>query len=101
MSSRAEFHKSHPDVYFLDASDLSAMADYLNEHVSSAAPAGDGNMNYTLRVHTPKRSFIVKQARPWVEKYPHIQAPWDRALMEAHFYDTIRTDEELARCMDW
>jgi len=99
VSNRAEFQKSHPNVFFLDANDLSSMGDYLKEQVSSAAPAGGGNMNYTLRVHTTKRSVIVKQARPWVEKYPHIQAPWDRALMEAHFYNTIQADEGLASCM--
>jgi hypothetical protein len=71
----------------------------IGEDISSAAPAGDGNMNYTLRVHTAKRSFIVKQAGPWVEKYPHIPAPCDRALMESQFYNAIQADEELARCM--
>jgi len=97
---------SQPE-FFLDARDLSSMTNYLRGHnwmgigedISSAAPAGDGNMNYTLRVHTTKRSFIVKQARPWVEKYPHIPAPCDRALMEAQFYDAIQANEELARCM--
>src|SRR2546421_5684303 len=49
----------------------------------SAAPAGEGNMNYTLRIGTSERSFVMKQARPWVEKYPHIAAPWDRALMRS------------------
>lgn len=94
-------------LFSLDARDLSSMTGYLrdrnwieiDEQVSSAAPAGPGNMNYTLRIHTTKRSFIMKQARPWVEKYPHIPAPSDRALMEAQFYNAIQADEELARCM--
>jgi 5-methylthioribose kinase len=95
------------EVFFLDAFDLLSISDYLirgnwigiDEQVSSAAPAGDGNMNYTLRVRTEKRSLVMKQARPWVEKYPHIPAPQDRALMEARFYEAIGTDLELARCM--
>jgi 5-methylthioribose kinase len=93
------------DVFFLDEFDLSSITDYLNhwigidEQVSSAAPAGDGNMNYTLRIQTAKRSLVMKQARPWVEKYPHIPAPRDRAMMEARFYQTIQTDPALARRM--
>ncbi len=106
MSNRAEFQKSHPDVFFLDANDLPSMSDYLirhkwignDEQVFMAEPAGDGNMNYTLRVDATKSSLIMKQARPWVEKYPHIPAPWDRALMEAGFYEAVKTDP-LARRM--
>ena len=43
-------------------------------------------MNCTLRVATAGRSFIVKQGRPFVEKYPHIAAPPDRTRVEASFY---------------
>ena len=46
-------------------------------------------MNCTLRVQTDRRRVIVKQARPWVEKYDHIPAPWDRALVEARFYQAV------------
>jgi 5-methylthioribose kinase len=53
------------------------------------APAGEGNMNCTLRVVTPHHRFIVKQARPWVEKYDHIRAPWDRSHVEAAFYESV------------
>jgi 5-methylthioribose kinase len=59
--------------------------------------AGVGNMNLTLRV-TPAagRSFIVKQGRPWVEKYPHIPAPFDRTLVEAAFYEVVQADSRVA-----
>ena len=53
------------------------------------AAAGDGNMNCTLRVVTPRRRLIVKQARPWVEKYDHIPAPWNRSHVEAAFYESV------------
>jgi 5-methylthioribose kinase len=53
------------------------------------AAAGDGNMNCTLRVITPRRRLIVKQARPWVEKYDHIPAPWNRSHVEAAFYESV------------
>jgi 5-methylthioribose kinase len=57
-----------------------------NEPVISAEKAGEGNMNYTLRVKTTERSLILKQARPYVEKYPTIAAPIERANMEAAFF---------------
>ena len=44
-------------------------------------------MNLTLRVETDRRSFVVKQSRPWVEKYDEIPAPWDRCLFECRFYE--------------
>jgi 5-methylthioribose kinase len=56
-------------------------------------------MNCTLRVTTNERSFIVKQARPWVEKYPSIAAPWERALIEGRFYQLIANDAALQRAM--
>ncbi len=96
-SLRGEFRVLHPGVHLLDADDLGGMTAYLreqdwlaaDERVVSASKPGDGNMNCTLRVETTSRSFIVKQARPWVEKYDQIPAPWDRALVEARFYDCI------------
>lgn len=51
--------------------------------------AGDGNMNLTLRVAGADRSLIVKQGRPWVEKYDHIAAPWERTLVEGAFYRAV------------
>ena len=56
-------------------------------------------MNCTLRVTTNQRSFIIKQARPWVEKYPSIAAPWERAVIEAGFYQLIAGDATLQQFM--
>ncbi len=56
------------------------------EEILSAEKAGEGNMNYTLRINSNLRSFILKQARPYVEKYPSIAAPVERAAMEAAFF---------------
>lgn len=107
MNNQAEFLRQHPDAYFLDAGDLGGLANYLQargwlasgEELRGAGKAGEGNMNYTLRVSTPGRSFILKQARPWVEKYPHIAAPWERALVEGCFYEVISEDAQLAARM--
>jgi 5-methylthioribose kinase len=42
-----------------------------------------------LRVTTDRQSLIIKQARPWVEKYPQIEAPVERIIVEAQFYDVL------------
>ncbi len=53
-------------------------------------------MNCTLRVSTSRGSLIVKQSRPWVEKYPQFAAPEDRALREIEFYRQIGAFPSLA-----
>jgi len=69
------------------------------EVVERAGRAGEGNMNCVVRVTTSLRSFILKQSRPWVEKYPSFAAPWDRALVEASFYQTVESLPGLTSCM--
>ena len=69
------------------------------EHVVSAAPAGEGNMNRTLRLVTGQRSLVLKQSVPFVAKYPDIPAPHDRDRVEAAFYREIGGYPELAAAM--
>lgn len=88
------FRRAHPGVFFLDPAEPAALARHLaglgvfarDEPVMDVRRAGEGNMNCTLRVRTDRRTVVVKQARPWVEKHPQFAAPWDRALREAEFY---------------
>jgi 5-methylthioribose kinase len=47
-----------------------------------------GNMNCVLRIETAARSFIIKQSRGYVEKYPQI-LPAERVLTEGAFYEKI------------
>ena len=46
-------------------------------------------MNVVLRIKTNKRTFILKQSRPFVQKYPHLPAPIDRIDVEKKFYDLM------------
>ncbi|MEM9646751.1 MAG: hypothetical protein AAF989_17295, partial [Planctomycetota bacterium] len=69
------------------------------ESVTSIEKAGEGNMNLVMRVTTDRRSVIVKQARPWVEKYPSIAAPVERIHAETDFYDRVADFPGLARQM--
>ncbi|MDQ2949996.1 MAG: phosphotransferase [Acidobacteriota bacterium] len=107
MSKASDFRRHYPGVFFLEADDTRTMSEYVrglgwlaaSEEIVNAERAGEGNMNYTLRVHTSSRTFILKQARPWVEKYPVIAAPWDRAVVEGKFYQLAGTVPVLAAGM--
>ncbi len=46
-------------------------------------------MNVVVRVRTDRQAFILKQARPWVQKYPQVPAPMERIGVEAQFYQWI------------
>ncbi|MEM1390421.1 MAG: hypothetical protein AAGG45_05010, partial [Pseudomonadota bacterium] len=58
--------------------------------VASVEIAGAGNMNLVERVcFEDGSSVILKRSRPWVEKYPDIPAPIERAGVEAAFYEAV------------
>lgn len=59
------------------------------ELVSAIEKPGEGNMNVVLRVQTNERTFILKQSRPYVQKYPQIPAPLERIGVEHMFYSTL------------
>lgn len=104
---KATFETQNPGVFFLDPGDLEGTSHYLrgrgwlapDEQLLAQDKAGEGNMNCTLRLRTSTRSLICKQARPWVEKYPQIPAPWDRAIQEARFYELVQGQETITQSM--
>ncbi|SMD44589.1 5-methylthioribose kinase [Aquiflexum balticum DSM 16537] len=57
------------------------------EEIQSYEKAGEGNMNVVIRLSTSKKNLILKQSRPYVQKYPQISAPVDRIWTEKAFYD--------------
>ncbi|MYE83589.1 MAG: hypothetical protein F4X36_17455, partial [Gammaproteobacteria bacterium] len=71
----------------------------VHDEVLSAAPAGEGNMNRTLRISTGKRSIVLKQSVPFVAKYQEIPAPHARDRVEAAFYREVAGCPELADAM--
>lgn len=91
---RTTFLQTHSDVLVLDPGDVASIARHLesrglagpDEGPLTVERAGEGNMNMTLRVGLRTRTLILKQGRPWVEKYDQIAAPWDRTLVEGAFY---------------
>ncbi len=60
------------------------------EDILSVEKPGEGNMNVVLRVKTNKRSFILKQSRPYVYKYQEIEAPLNRIDVEYQFYRSVK-----------
>jgi 5-methylthioribose kinase len=76
----------------MNASDLFQTLGCLpaGRNVESVAIVGLGNMNLVERVTLDDGStLILKRARGWVEKYPHIPAPIERAGIEAAFYVAV------------
>lgn len=87
--------------FVLNVEELSELQHFLKERkwiapveeIQFASKPGEGNMNYVLRIRTNIRTFILKQSREYVEKYPHIPAPAERAVTEGIFYELIQQDE--------
>ncbi|MFN0081598.1 MAG: phosphotransferase [Ferruginibacter sp.] len=85
-------------MFVLNESNLSGLNDYLlhkgwlpqDERVFGITKPGEGNMNCVLRLTTNLGSYIIKQSRDYVEKYPQVAAPKERAKSEAAFYHCIK-----------
>lgn len=61
------------------------------EHLLSLEKPGEGNMNVLVRAKTNQRTFILKQSRPYVEKFKQVEAPIDRIAVEHQFYRALKT----------
>lgn len=95
--------KVSPPTFHLDIRDPDSLRGYLErrnfpqtDSPLTLEKAGEGNMNCVLRARFADGSVIVKQARPWVEKYPSIAAPIERAASEARFYRRVSREPDLA-----
>ena len=64
-----------------------------DEQIHNVEVPGEGNMNVVLRVETNKKSFILKQSRPYVNKYPNIKNSEKRIIVEDQFYELIIKSE--------
>lgn len=102
---KAGFLKVNPTGYYLEPN-KNRLEAYLfqrglletGDSISNLEKPGPGNMNVVFRViPTKATSFIVKQARPWVEKYPSIPAPINRIQVENLYYQHVSTHSSIAR----
>ena len=91
----------------LDQNNLLEISTYLQTHglikahefVSKAEKPGEGNMNCTLRLFINEKTLVIKQARPYVEKYPSIAAPEERILVETEFYNIVADNDFMKHHM--
>ncbi|MEL6924974.1 MAG: aminoglycoside phosphotransferase, partial [Bacteroidota bacterium] len=60
---------------------------------------GEGNMNLVLRFRYDGDSLILKQSKPYVNKYPDIPAPEERIDTEAKYYAYASQIEGLSSTM--
>lgn len=103
MALREKFKENHPNSLFLEHTITPQLTQYLKKQnwlahedtIEKVEKPGDGNMNFVMRVKTNQGSIILKQARPWVEKYPQVAAPMGRIEVEAQFYQCIQNDTLL------
>lgn len=90
-------------MFILNANEPEKLAAYLRtngwltveETIVKISKPGEGNMNYVLRLDTGERTFIVKQSRGYVEKYPQVAAPEKRVVTESAFYKKISGVEKM------
>ena len=100
MSPKENFKRFLPESIYIDLQHQEELFDLLYKNswipvadkIVSVEKPGDGNMNFVLRIKTNSTSIIIKQSRPWVEKYPQIVAPADRVGVEAKFYSELSID---------
>ena len=84
---------------FDESTSINVITDYIkkntsilieNEIVKKVESAGEGNMNVVLRIKTNFKSFILKQSRSYVKKFPQIKAPLERIYAEYCFYSLVK-----------
>lgn len=100
---KTQFREKYPDRFLL-TTDIKSVQNFLQEHgfiksdtnLLSLEKPGDGNMNFVLRARLDDdSSFIIKQSRPWVEKFDQIDAPEDRILVEKTYYEILSENKLL------
>ena len=91
-------------MYLLHINDIPGLNQYLhlnkwlhtNEVVTELTVPGSGNMNCVLRLKTNlANTYIIKQSKGYVEKYPQVPAPTNRVIIEAAFYQCVKNNAFL------
>jgi 5-methylthioribose kinase len=85
--------------------DDAALPDYLRRlglvgpgEAVRVEPAGDGNINWVRRARCGDRAWIVKQARPALERFPEYRVPTERIVFEARYYEVVAPTDEARIC---
>jgi 5-methylthioribose kinase len=104
MTARDQFAALHPTVFFVDEQPTPTLTSLLvsngwlrpDDPIRAVEKPGEGNMNVVVRVRTDRQSLILKQPRPWVQKYPQVAAPMERIAVEAAFYGALAGQATLS-----
>lgn len=105
MDLDTKFKDTHPHAFFLDDNNRDSLESYLkyqgwideDANIEALQKAGEGNMNKVLRVRLSSgESFIIKQSRTWVEKFPNIPAPPERANIEGLYFKETGQNDTIA-----
>lgn len=105
MNLKDKFTSLHPGVIYLEQALSPELESYFRnkkwlnkeEQLESVEKPGEGNMNFVMRLITNQRSFILKQSRPWVQKFPQVDAPIERVYIEYNFYRFIAPHKNINR----
>lgn len=101
---KARYLASNPDGFYLEP-DIALLEKYFlsrgwldpGDGIKKIEKPGPGNMNAVFRIIPHQAlSFVVKQARPWVEKYPTLDAPIERINVENSYYQYISRFDVLS-----
>lgn len=68
----------------------------LGEKINHISVPGESNMNLVLRIRTNQGSYILKQSKSYVRKYPQIPAPILRIEIEYQFLKQLASNSFLA-----
>ncbi len=95
------FFKIRPDSSGKEIQDYLRETGWLDgEDVMAVTKAGEGNMNVIVRITLASgKSLILKQSRPYVNKFPSIPAPPERIETEYAFYQAVRRYPDLSAFM--
>lgn len=105
MELKQKFKELYPKCIYLDRPISTEAEKYLKEEgwlrngekLLATEKPGEGNMNFVIRLRTSQRSIVLKQSRPWVEKYPQIDAPIERIYVEQNFYRFIAPHQGISQ----
>lgn len=102
---KEKFKTLHPQVIFLEQKPGPELQQYLqekgwlkkDEQIESVEKPGEGNMNFVVRIITRRGTRILKQSRPWVQKFPQVPAPIERIYVEYNFYRFIAPHKNISQ----
>src|SRR5579872_5141079 len=97
------FPQNEPTQIFLDPKDTVGLSEYLynidfieaDERFIRLETIWETEMCITLRVFTPHRAFIIKQAKPYVDRYTHVVVSRERIFYEEEYYQLISKHDIL------